>query len=192
MEHNVKQNLWKIQFTKRFQSMKLIHGSCWIELIAPAYALGCGRNLPKCLSSYPKTGGLAAQLQSCPSKTIFCTSRGYDSGRRMCLRPSRLQGLFFYCWNSLGIQDSSQRSPSARCPLYYIFVYLEYLWKRKARAIIWLCREKNTPQNMTDNFHLHFVNFLYTVMHRIMTFRSTRDHTYNGGPIRLVPYGLGV
>lgn len=78
---------------------------------------------------------------------------------------SGFQGLLFYCWNSLGPQDLSQCSSSTQCPLFYVFAYLEYMWKRKVKAIIWLRRgRKKSTTYERLNFYLHFVNFLYIII----------------------------
>lgn len=36
------------------------------------------------------------------------------------------------------------------------------------------------------------LTFRRTTMHPITTFRSTTDHIYDSGPIRLIPYSLSV
>ena len=102
MEHKVKQNLWKIQFT-RFCGMSFAHGPCWPELPASVSSLGCGRHFLNRLSSYPKAAGLAAQRESHPAKTTLGTARGYHTG----LRPTDLRDCFLPP-TSLRPQDSPQ------------------------------------------------------------------------------------
>lgn len=36
------------------------------------------------------------------------------------------------------------------------------------------------------------LGFAYTVRHCVMTFQSTTDSIYDGGPVKLVPHSLGV
>lgn len=48
---------------------------------------------------------------------------------------SRLQRLLSYCWNSLGSQDSLQCSSSTQFPSFWVFVYLEGMWKGKPEQL---------------------------------------------------------
>ena len=143
MENKEKKGLWKIQFTKSFHGMQFIHGSCWTELIASAYSLGCSSHLLKCLSSYPETGGLDAQPQNYPSKTIFCIPRGYETGKQMCMRPADLRD----CFSAAEIHWAPRIHHSVPHPLnvlYFMSLFRIYVKKKSQSNYLIMQREKDS------------------------------------------------
>ena len=55
------------------------------------------------------------------------------------------------------------------------------------------CTKTDRIYPVTDIYiHTHIYICTCTVMHHIMMFWSTTDRIYNGGPIRLVSYSIGM